>query len=80
MLKTQTSNIEILKELKDRGLLRQMVVSGIVPIKVEVQAEMYYSVKAKIETGAKATKAVECTACDFNVSKRTVKRAVEAMK
>ena len=80
MLKTQISNmsnIEVLKELKDRELLKPLVMAGIIAPTVLRNMEIYYSVDAKVQTGTSKTKAVKETASCFNVEVDCVWKAIK---
>lgn len=74
------SNIEILKELKERGLLKPLVQAGVVPVKVVTQMDIYYMHDAQIQSGVKPDKAVRHLATSFGVCKKTIYNAINSMK
>lgn len=73
------SNIEVLKDLHERQLLKPLVVGGLVPVKILTYMEYYYHVDAQVKTGTKPRQAVCMTAACFNVSPKTVSRAINSL-
>lgn len=76
----QISNIEILKELKDRGVLKRLIASGIVPVKVALHIDIYWHVDAQRQSGIKRKRSVENTANAFGVCNATVYNALNSLK
>ena len=74
------SNIEIIRELKESGKLKPLIVAGLFPAKVLTYTEMFYHVDAQVKSGVKKDKAVLCTACTFNVSRATVYTAIKSLQ
>lgn len=73
------SNIETLKELKDRGLLKPLVMSGIISPAIVAKMEMYYAVDARVRTGSKKDKAVIAVACELKACRATVYNAIRSL-
>lgn len=73
------SNIEVLKELQERGALNALVKTGWVRANVRTAIEMYHHVNAQVLTGVHKTDACIATACSFGVSERTVWRALNSL-
>lgn len=74
------SNIEVLKDLQDRELLKPLVMGGIVPSKVLTYMEMFYHVDAQVKTGTKRRIAICMTAAKLNISPTTVYNALKSLK
>lgn len=74
------SNIEVLKDLKDRELLKPLVTAGIIPYKVMTYLDMYYYVDAQIKNGSSKTEAVCCASVAFNICESNVWRALASLK
>lgn len=73
------SNIEILKELQDRGLSTGLIKAGWLRSSAIKTIEMYHHVNSQVLTGAHKTDAVIATSCEFGVSERTVWRSLNSL-
>lgn len=73
-------NIEILKELEDRGLLKQLVVDGVIAPRVYTSMHIYYYVDAQQRAGVKKKMAVCHAAAVFSIAPRNIYRAISSLK
>ena len=71
-MSTTLTSIQILKDLEDRDLLRQLVKDGHVSPTVVARMQMYYQVDALVKCGDKRGHAVKMVAAMFSVTPRCV--------
>ena len=73
------SNIEVIKELHDRQVLKPLVKAGLFPYKLMTYVEVYYFVDSRMKLGVHKNAAVIEAACEFNISERSVYRAIKSL-
>jgi hypothetical protein len=79
MSKTQISNIEIIKELNDRELLRPLVMAGLIKPSIIRDLEVFYDVDRQVKTGQHKEMAVRLTAGKFGICRKTVYNAISSL-
>jgi hypothetical protein len=73
-------NIEVLKDLEDKGLLKQLILNGLISSKISTYMHMYYHVDAQLKRKINKKQAVCHTAAFFSVSPRAVYRAIASLR
>lgn len=73
-------NIEILKDLEDKGFLKQLVFEGLISPKIQTYMHMYYHVDAQLTKKVSKHIAVCNTAAFFEISPRNVYKAIASLK
>jgi hypothetical protein len=74
------SNYEIISDLEKDGKLRQLVVSGFMPVKIFTHLEVYRFIDMRIKTGSKKMEAVAEASISFNVCESSVFKIIRCFK
>lgn len=73
------SNLDVIKDLYDKKLLKQLVVAGLFPAKTLARLEMYYHVNSQMAAGVLKTHAVNNTSEKFSVTPDAVYKALKSL-
>jgi hypothetical protein len=75
----QISNIQVIKELEEKGQLRGLIKAGYFPYKILYHMDIFYYVDAQIKSGVSKTEAVDSAHNHFNKDHRTIYRILKSM-
>lgn len=78
--KPEISNIEIIRELQQRELLRQLIVSGFIKPSIIRDLEIFYDVDRQVKSGQRKEMAVNLTAAKFGVCRKTVYSGIKSLR